>query len=136
MTTQNIALMKAIAAKMGYLDQRQRVLSQNIANADTPGYRPSDLTDVDFGSVLKSVTGDASVRPATTDDMHMPSVNQLDDTKAREQKVVYEVAPAENAVIMEEQMIKASKNIMDYNLMTSLYQKNVNMLRTALGRTQ
>ena len=136
MTTQNIGLMKAIGAKMDYLDQRQRVLSQNIANADTPNYRPHDLTAVDFGTVLKNVTNSANVRPETTNAMHMPSPGKIADPDNREQKVVYEVAPAENAVIMEEQMIKASQNMMDYNLMTSLYQKNVNMLRTALGRGQ
>ena len=36
----------AMGAKMSYLDTRQGVLAQNIANADTPEYRPRDLTDV------------------------------------------------------------------------------------------
>ena len=136
MTTQNIGLMKALAAKMDYLDQRQRVLSQNIANSDTPSYQPKDLLPVDFGTVLKRVTKENAVRPDTTNAMHMPSPSHIDDPKNRAQKEVYEVAPAENAVIIEEQMLKASQNMMDYNLMTSLYQKNVGMIKTALGRTQ
>ncbi|MCB9988753.1 MAG: flagellar basal body rod protein FlgB [Rhodospirillales bacterium] len=136
MTTQNIGLMKALAAKMDYLDQRQNVLSQNIANSDTPSYQPKDLLPVDFGTVLKRVTKENAVRPETTNAMHMPSPGKIADPKNRAQKEVYEVAPAENAVIIEEQMLKASKNMMDYNLMTSLYQKNVGMLRTALGRGQ
>lgn len=52
MSIQNVPLFKAIGAKMQYLDKRQAVLSQNIANADTPNYQPKDLTKVDFGRVL------------------------------------------------------------------------------------
>ena len=136
MTTQTIGLFKAMSAKMGYLDHRQQVIAQNIANADTPGYQPHDLTKVDFGRVLKNVTNSKVLLPETTDDMHMPSYGKIDDPKNREQKMTYEVAPAGNAVIMEEQMINAAKTTMDYNLMTTLYQKNVGMIRTALGRGQ
>ena len=53
MSTQEIGLLKAIGAKLDYLGQRHKVIAENIANADTPGYKPKDLTPVDFGSVLK-----------------------------------------------------------------------------------
>lgn len=134
MTTQNIGLFKAIGAKMNYLDQRQRVVSQNIANADTPSYQPKDLLPVDFGTVLKKVTSGVSLRPETTNALHMPSPNRIDDPENREQKKVYEEAPVGNSVILEEQMVMSAKTQMDYNLMTNLYQKNVSMIRTALGR--
>ena len=55
------------------------------------------------------------------------------DPQQRDQRQVYEVAPAGNAVILEEQMLKSSENNMDYNLMTTLYQKNVGLIRAALG---
>lgn len=134
MTTQNIGLFKAIGAKMDYLDQRQRVIAQNIANADTPSYQPKDLLPVDFGKVLKSVTNEPIVRPDTTNALHMPSPNHIDDPKNREQKKVYEEAPYGNSVVLEEQMVRSARNQMDYGLMTNLYQKNVSMIRTALGR--
>lgn len=137
MTIQNIALFKAMAAKMGYLDHRQKVLAQNIANADTPGYQAHDLTKVDFGAMLKNVTGDQlAVNPVTTQSGHMSPGGNVDNAKDREQRVTYEVAPAGNGVSLEEQMINASQTTVDYNLMTTLYQKNVNMIRTALGRAQ
>jgi len=134
MTTQNLALFKAMSARMNYLDQRQKIIAQNVANADTPGYTPHDLTKVDFGATLKDIAGGGmTLMPATTNPQHMPSANSIDNPKNREQKTVYEVAPAGNAVVLEEQMISSSQNMMDYNLMTTLYQKNVNMLRAALG---
>jgi len=133
MTTQNIGLFKALNAKMHYLDTRQKVLAQNVANADTPGYVPKELSKVDFGSVLEKVTKDRGVRVNPTNPMHMPPENQIDDPKKRAAKLVYEVAPVGNEVSLEEQMIKSSQNTMEYNLMTTLYQKNVNMIKTALG---
>jgi flagellar basal-body rod protein FlgB len=126
-----------MTAKMGYLDHRQKVLAQNIANADTPGYQAHDLTKVDFGVMLKNITGDhLAMNPVNTQAGHMSPGGNIDNAKDREQRMTYEVAPAGNAVSLEEQMINASRNTVDYNLMTTLYQKNVNMIRTALGRTQ
>ncbi len=136
MTTQNIGLFKALAAKMNYLDQRQRLIAQNIANADTPDYRPKDLLPVDFGRVLGMASGDNILEPVATDPHHLPMTGEIPDPKSRKQKTTYEVAPAGNAVIMEEQMVKSTQVAMDYNLITSLYQKNINMIRTALDRGQ
>lgn len=133
MSLQNIGLFQALNAKMNYLDQRQKVLSQNIANANTPDYKPKDLTQVDFGTVLKEVTKDNVVRPATTSPLHMPNASGIDDADSRKMKKTYDVTPTGNAVVMEEQMVNASKTNIDFNLMTSLYQKNVSMMRIALG---
>ncbi len=133
MTTQDIGLFKALGAKMDYLGQRQRVIAQNVANADTPNYRPNDLKPVDFGSMLKSTAGAKGVKINATNPMHMGAGGEGIDAKEAAQKTVYEVAPAGNSVIMEEQMLNSGRTVMDYNLMTSLYQKNVGMIKIALG---
>lgn len=135
MTTQNIPLFEALGAKMSYLAQRQRIIAQNIANADTPGYRPQDLKPVDFGAVLKKVTGDQqTVTLNATNPGHMPDPEKVAGAKSEKQKRTYEVAPAGNAVILEEQMIRSNDTIMDYNLMTTLYEKNVRLIKIALGQ--
>jgi flagellar basal-body rod protein FlgB len=133
MTTQDIGLFKALGAKMDYLGQRQRVIAQNVANADTPGYKPQDLKPVDFGIVLKNVTGSKNVTMAATNPQHVGYQNHIADAKEGKQKKVYEVAPSGNSVIMEEQMLASGATVMDYTLVTSLYQKNVGMIKTALG---
>lgn len=137
--TADIALFKAIGSKMDFLNQRQRIIAQNVSNSDTPGYRPKDLVPVDFDRVLKDVknTNSNSVQQVNlqgTRSGHIGGAGEIDDPKSRKQKETYEVAPAGNSVIMEEQLIKAGETVMDYNLMTNLYQKNVGMIRTAIGR--
>ncbi len=134
MSMSDLPLMKAMAAKMDYLDKRQGVLSQNIANADTPGYRSKDLTEIDFGSVLKKITNSQKISLNTTQPGHMPNPNEIERAKDAKDRMTYEVAPDKNAVILEEQMVKAAKTQMDYNLLTNLMSKQSTMMRTALGR--
>ena len=134
MSIQNVPLMRAMAAKMIYLDKRQAVISQNIANADTPGYRPQDLTKVDFGKVLEKVTGKQQVTLTTTNSEHVLGKNDMANTKDKKDRMTYEVAPDGNAVILEEQMIKANQTMMDYSLLTNLMNKQASMYRLALGR--
>ncbi len=134
MDIKNIALFQAMGAKMNYLSMRQGVIAQNIANADTPDYRPRDLTKVDFGAVLKDVTGSKKIRMERTTAGHIMPGGNLDSAQTRKSRIMYEVAPDNNGVIIEEQMIKASQTTMDYNLMTNLMRKNVGMIQTALGK--
>ena len=138
MTTQDIGLFQALGAKMDYLNQRQSVIAQNIANADTPGYRPQDLTEVDFSSMLgaSAQTGGQdlpSVTLSATNGQHLGAAGQSVNIKTHNQRETYEVAPSGNAVVIEEQLINAGQNVMDYNLMLNVYQKQVGLIRTAIG---
>ena len=39
----DLPLLQQIKGRLGWLDERQRVIAQNVANADTPGYGAQDL---------------------------------------------------------------------------------------------
>ena len=129
------ALFKALGSKMKFLHQRQSLIAQNIANANTPNYKPQDLSDVDFGRVLNRVLDDntSRVRLAATQRGHV-GAQELQDPRTRNQRETYEVTLSGNAVILEEQSVKAGQTQGDYALMTSLYRKNAGMIYTALGR--
>ena len=129
---ENIGLMKGISGKMNWLNQRNTVLSQNIANADTPGYRPSDLEKVDFGGVMESSRNRPRINQVKTDGAHIGASTKMGDSKSKVTKDVYEAAPAENSVILEEQLLKAQETMADYNMVTNLYKKNVGMIRLAI----
>lgn len=135
MTVQNIALFKALGAKLDYLDHQQKITSQNIANADTPNYKARELTDPDFGRVLDKVVKDNAVRMNSTRANHMPAAGEVEEGRDRKQKSFYEVAPGKNAVVLEEQMLKAQKTTMDHSLMMNIMKKNIGMIRTAIGNS-
>ncbi len=136
MTIQNLGLFQALGAKMDYLNQRQRLIAQNIANADTPNYRPMDLAPMDFGALVKNISSEKgpSVRLDTSDARHLSASGQeAGEASEKKQKKTYEVAPVGNAVVMEEQLMKSGQTIVDYNLITGLYQKNMTLLKIAIG---
>lgn len=139
MSMLNIPLFDAMGAKMTYLDRKNTVISENIANADMPGYRAKEMSDINFGKVLdKAIQREpgklAPVKLETTNNKHMPLPGVDANAKTLNQRVTYEVAPNDNSVIIEEQMVKANGVQMDYNLMTNLMRKNLGMMYVALGR--
>ena len=128
-----LSLFKLVSAKMSYLAERQKVLAQNIANADTPHYRPSDLKAMDFQSILR---GDQRVRMAATNHVHLAGLGSDDRFKVEKAAFgkSYETSPNGNSVVLEEQMLKTADVQASYMLAANLYQKNLGMLRTAIGR--
>lgn len=138
MSLQDLALINGIGAKMKFLNHRQRVISQNIANSDTPGYRPQDLKGADFSSVLEKVEGtrgsSSKISLSTPTAGQMKPGGNVAGGREDEQKETYEVAPVGNAVIIEEQLINSQETVMDYNLMGNILRKNIGMINIALGR--
>lgn len=139
MSMLNIPLFQAMSAKMTYLDRKNAVIAENIANADMPGYRAKDVGAVNFGRVLDKVIQDdslkvAPVKVSMTDPRHMALGGVSENVKTKEARITYEVAPNDNSVVIEEQMVKAAEVQMDYNLMTNLMRKQIGMIYMALGR--
>ena len=133
MDMNKIAVFRMTTGKMGWLAERQRVLSQNVANSDTPKYHPKDLKAVDFRRLVQKSEG---VEIARTHRSHI-SLNSISQKhKVEKSRDIYETAPDGNAVILEQQLMKAAKTTADYELMTSLYRKHVSMFKIALGRGQ
>ncbi len=149
MTTENLRLMQGFTQKIGWNEARQKVLAEVIANADTPGYRPKDLialkeSDLKFKDLLGDSTSRLSLAAgqvggisapdtARTSAAHM-DINGLSEPapKGKPQKRTYETAPAGNAVVLEEQLLKMSENYADHRMMTNLYQKNIDMLKMSV----
>jgi len=128
----NLTLFKLMGSRMEYLAERQKLLSENIANADTPNYRPSDLKPMDFQKILR---GDQRIRMAVTNQSHLAGL--VPPTSYRAEKAAfgksYETSPNGNQVVLEEQIMKVADLQANYQLATNLYTKNVGMLRSALG---
>ena len=123
----------AISRKMAWLGQRQSVLAQNIANADTPNYVPKDLKNSEF--VRKLQARQAAMPPASTHPSHFRSGFAFNGpARSDEQGRTYEVAPSGNAVVLEEQMIKVGETQMNYQMLSNLYRRHMSMMRAALGR--
>ena len=132
---ESMNLFNGIDEKMNYLAQRQKVLSQNVTNSDTPGYRPNDLRTPDFAHILGASSKDPKeLGLVGTQPGHVTGLTPLTagNKNLTAERKTYEVSPVGNAVDLEEQMMKSSKTNMDYQLMTNLYSKNLGLLRSAM----
>lgn len=129
-----LGLFRLIKGKMDWLTQRQEVVAQNIANADTPDYRPSDLTPFTFRAALGNA---ARLQPARTSAAHLTGT-AAGAGAAREvtERRPYETAPDGNGVVLEEQLLKISRTGTEYNMVINLYRKHMGLIRSAIGRTQ
>ncbi len=132
MDISKIKLFAAMQNKMNYLGERQSVLARNVANANTPGYKPLDLKKVDFGDMVSSYNSHSSL--TTTHPMHMSLGSSSGGNFQQEKQIdAFEVTPSGNAVVLEEQMLKMSENALDYQATTRLYKKMTSLMNTAIG---
>jgi flagellar basal-body rod protein FlgB len=131
----NLDIFRMAKQKMSWLTERQVVLANNIANADTPNFRSKDLKSLNFARMLDT---SPQMRVARTTSGHiMGSAGRSDFRAVRERMGdVYEVNPNDNTVVMEEQLMKISESTMQYQLATNIYSKNLSMLKLAMGQSR
>lgn len=131
------ALFDLISARAAWLSQRQAVLGQNVAQADTPGFRPRDLKPTTFAGLLRHAGGTPQrLEPVRTAPAHVAGEVMARGGFADEKAASYEVTPSGNGVELPEQLQKMATTELDHQLTTSLYRSYVGMLRTALGVSQ
>ena len=132
MDLREIPLFSMITRQMNWLSARQKVLAQNIANADTPNYIPKDLIPLDFADLAREAGNKLKLQ--TTSAQHIGVGRASDGRLVSERAADTTTSPSGNAVVLEEQMFKASETQADFELITRLYRKHIGMLRSALGR--
>jgi flagellar basal-body rod protein FlgB len=129
----NLPLFSAITRKMNWLTNRQSVLAENVANVDTPQYKAADLRPLDFRSELAHVQG--KLQPVSTDPGHLDGTVPPGPPAGEQAVDPIERDINGNTVSIEEEMMKVSETMADYQLMTSLYKKQIGMIKEALGRS-
>lgn len=131
MDLSRLKVFNMLTTRMNWLNERQRVLAQNVANADTPGYIARDLAPPDFKAALRRTEGRLGM--AVTRASHMAGSASAAPAAAKPEKQEFETNPTGNAVVLEEELMKASQSRGEYELMVNLYTKQLGMLRTAIG---
>lgn len=130
----DLSVFQMARMKMDWLAQRQKVLAQNVANADTPKYRAKDLREIDFKRMALD-TIEPVVQPTVTNPAHvqapLPRRGPYQELPLRR---TWEKSINENPVVLEEQMEKMARGRSQYDLALRLVKKNLTMLRTALGK--
>ncbi len=126
MDVSQIGLFALADKRLAWLDRRQEVLAHNVANADTPGWRPRDLAP--FAAALSATGG---VAPVQTRPNHLPGTAAAASPDVVERPS--ERAPDGNAVSMQQQLMNVANTESSQELVTDLYTKYLGFFRLALG---
>lgn len=134
MAITDVPIFSMLRTRLQFAQERQKVLAENVANADTPNYRARDLKAPKFPDPTERAPPMVSmVSLRRTENGH---IAQLGGTSAfsTEGKVGYEVRPTGNAVNLEDEMMKVANNQMDYQAASALYTRSLGLIKTALGK--
>lgn len=114
-------LFNLLDRRLAWIDQRQQVLAQNIANADTPGYQRADIAP--FTAALDNA---ANLLPRTTSASDLPALPASDQLSIQPE-------PPAGADSVDSELGKLADTEGMQALAVNLYGAWLGMFRTALG---
>jgi flagellar basal-body rod protein FlgB len=115
--SQPVSMLALSSSMARHAATRHALISQNIANADTPGYKAKDVGD--FSAVLKAQAmgqGEASLDPMAV--IERPTVG----------------SPNGNSVSLEEELMRGAAAKQDHQLAISMYRSTLGLMKTAVGK--
>jgi len=116
MNTETQSIFDLAPKRLQWLATRQKVVSENIANADVSEYRAKDVES--FESYLNGARASAV----------------LSDVNVTETKATWGEDRTGNNVSLEEQIMEANATAGQFKIAANLYRKAHEMLRTVAGR--
>ena len=116
---------QTMAAQAG---ARMGVIAQNVANADTPGYKALDMPS--FAESYAQAGGGmraTRARHASAGESAMESLPRRDKSTG---------APNGNSVSLEQEMVKAAGVRQDHEMALAIYRNTSDIIRASLGRSR
>ncbi|WP_206615060.1 FlgB family protein [Mesobaculum littorinae] len=121
-----------IASSMArHAGQRQSMIARNVANADTPGFKATDLTP--FADLYRDTAGGTALRATREGHLHGTTgaggLSRADSVMTTDQ-----AAPNGNTVSLESEIMRGVETRHQHDTALSIYQKSLDILRISLGR--
>lgn len=128
-----LQIMSLAEALAGYATARQSLVARNVAHADTPGWRATDLTPFEQTFAALDATSDGlAFKPNATRAGHA-GAPEGHGAEAVEAAITGAVSPNGNTVSIEDQMIRAAHTRMQHEMAMGVWRKSLDILRASLG---
>ena len=127
---QNLTVFETAYAMAVHAGQKQAVVAQNVANADTPGYVGRDLPS--FQEIYAPKEHGATVQRATRPGHVLGAVQQGADGMMTEDRSF--AAPDGNTGSIETEMLRATDAKRQHDRSLAIYKSALNIVRSSLGR--
>ncbi len=117
-----------------HAEARQALISRNVANADTPGYRAVDLVPFSESYAAQAAADEGGFAPKATRPGHEGFAPGADAFRETSGARLGAASPNGNDVSLEDQMIRAADLRMEQELAIGVWRKSLDILRASLGR--
>ena len=123
-----IYLLDLASRKAAWLSAREAVVAGNVANANTPGFRPKDI------SPFREILAQTQLTLVSTNGSHLEpaGVNGLEAREVTDETNNFDVTESGNGVGVEDEMTKAGEINRDYALTTNIVRSFHSMLMSSL----
>lgn len=130
----DLPILQMMTKKMSWLSRRTEVISQNVANVDTPNYKGRDLKEVSFADLVRNERNTGTFAPRQTHALHLIGTKPLMPFADKPAPDRYESTIDGNDVSVEQQLTRLGETQMSYQMTLNVYRKHLDMIRTAIGR--
>ena len=120
----SVEIMKMASAMARHAADRHQVISQNIANADTGGYKAKDLEP--FAKSYARLSAYKEIAP--------DGLSGRNAWRAELVEIPGVASPNGNTVSIEDQMMRSVEAQGQHEAATAIYRKAMNIMRMSLGR--
>jgi len=113
---------------MDYSTRKQKLISSNLANVETPGYKAKDL---DFTELLKNENGN-SVKLEVTSSDHIKGLPELNRVNVRNRGDSDSMGPDGNDVDLEKEMTHMAQNVLKFSVVSRLFNQKLYTVRSSI----
>ena len=126
---EKLELTRMAQAMAAHAGARLGVVAQNVAHADTPGYRAGDVAS--FAESYKS-SGQTEMRATRAGHFGSDTASDMPPLELRRKSLAG--APNGNSVSIEQEMVKAANARQDHDMALAIYRNTSSIIRASLGR--
>lgn len=122
---------RLLAHALDYRAKRHGVIAGNLANIDTPGYKPKDI---DFDDALKEALHEPAIKLRITHPAHMPvgSAGNQRGTAEFPMREIPKGAQSDSQVDLDREMTKMAKNNLMYEATVRMLSKKFDELKAVI----
>ena len=122
----NVSILKMASALARHAADRHKILSENIANADTSGYKAKDLEP--FADAYSRFSKQGENKD------NINAFPKFGDWRVETVNMSGADSPNGNSVSIEDQMMRSIAAQQDHQAATLIYKKAIDIMRISLGR--
>ncbi|MEO9457563.1 MAG: FlgB family protein [Roseobacter sp.] len=125
---ENLDVFKISGAMAKHAGERQAVISQNMAHADTPRYQARDIPTFKSDYEMTNSMAQKATRTG-----HLGDVSNMKLAPSFTEEIAG--SPDGNTVSIEDQMLKANETMRQHDKALAIYKSALGILRSSLGRS-